>query len=162
MALFQQTITLLITRPSPISDGSGRTPWTSSIRSLSDKARVKQPLCLHMSVLFEIVMTRLDRSTVMYWRKTLPFSNTWFIFQPGSSNIKTRIYSKAVASKQKATSMQVCPRCGRGHLVRVRRRPIDRLLSLFMHVNRYRCYNFTCQWEGNLRTRRQTARTAWL
>jgi predicted RNA-binding Zn-ribbon protein involved in translation (DUF1610 family) len=46
--------------------------------------------------------------------------------------------------------MQKCPKCGE-HLERIRRRPLDRLLSLFVKVHRYQCQNHHCQWEGVLR-----------
>jgi len=48
-------------------------------------------------------------------------------------------------------SEQICPMCAEGYLIRVRRRVVDRLLSLFVLVHRYRCPCFSCQWEGNLR-----------
>lgn len=50
--------------------------------------------------------------------------------------------------------MPVCPLCGSLGLVRIHRRPIDRMLGLFVRVYRFRCEEFECQWEGNL-TRRQ-------
>jgi hypothetical protein len=41
-----------------------------------------------------------------------------------------------------------CPHCcGRAH--RIKRRPVDRVLSLFASVRRYWCY--ACHWQGNLR-----------
>ena len=43
-----------------------------------------------------------------------------------------------------------CPQCG-GQLIRIARRPLDRVLSRFVPVQRYRCECFSCQWEGNLR-----------
>jgi len=43
----------------------------------------------------------------------------------------------------------VCPRCN-APVDRVRRRVIDRLLSLFTPVQRYRCHAMDCDWEGNL------------
>ncbi|GIX28408.1 MAG: hypothetical protein KatS3mg123_2289 [Burkholderiales bacterium] len=46
-----------------------------------------------------------------------------------------------------------CPYCG-GPLERIRRRPVDRLLSLLYPVRRYRCFNPACRWEGLLRRRR--------
>jgi hypothetical protein len=46
-----------------------------------------------------------------------------------------------------------CPRC-RGALIRVRRRPIDRLVSLILPRRRYRCVAIGCGWEGNLRAGR--------
>lgn len=46
---------------------------------------------------------------------------------------------------------RVCPHCN-GPVIRVRRRFIDRLLSLFLPVQRYRCRmkGWGCDWEGNL------------
>ena len=44
---------------------------------------------------------------------------------------------------------RACPLCG-GSVVRVRRRAIDRVTSLFHPVHRYRCYLLRCLWEGNL------------
>ena len=34
--------------------------------------------------------------------------------------------------------------------MRVPRRLLDRLLSMFVLVHRYRCPCFSCQWEGNI------------
>ncbi len=42
-----------------------------------------------------------------------------------------------------------CPKCG-GDLSRIPRRIVDRLLSVFRPVQRYRCRNFACQWIGNI------------
>ena len=55
-----------------------------------------------------------------------------------------------------AQSRHTCPKC-EGHLSRVPRRAIDRLMSFFQPVQRYRCNSFTCQWEGNLRAIKGTA-----
>ena len=44
-----------------------------------------------------------------------------------------------------------CPLCNAA-LLRTARRPMDRFLSRFVAVQRYRCVSFTCQWEGNFRT----------
>lgn len=45
-----------------------------------------------------------------------------------------------------------CPKCS-GPVIRVRRRYIDRLISLVTPVHRYRCHakGLGCGWEGNLR-----------
>jgi hypothetical protein len=40
-----------------------------------------------------------------------------------------------------------CPHCG-GVLIRIHRRPIDRLMSLYVPVARYRCRNHECGWQG--------------
>ena len=45
-----------------------------------------------------------------------------------------------------------CPQCI-GNLRQTPRRPIDRITSRFTPLHRYRCESFTCQWEGNFRTR---------
>jgi len=42
-----------------------------------------------------------------------------------------------------------CPRCG-ANLIRIHRRPVDRLLSLFRPVRRYNCTQLECNWTGNL------------
>lgn len=52
------------------------------------------------------------------------------------------------------TGVPACPLCGSRGLIRIHRRPIDRLLSLFVDVYRFRCQQFECQWEGNLTKRR--------
>ncbi len=46
-------------------------------------------------------------------------------------------------------SKRSCPDCT-ARLVRIARRPVDRLQSLFVPVKRYRCRTFMCGWEGNL------------
>ena len=43
-----------------------------------------------------------------------------------------------------------CPNCD-AKLIRTARRPIDRLLSLFVPQLRFRCTRFQCQWVGNIR-----------
>jgi hypothetical protein len=47
-------------------------------------------------------------------------------------------------------SRHACPQCA-AMLVRMPRRAIDRFLSRFVPVQRYRCERFLCQWQGNLR-----------
>jgi hypothetical protein len=44
---------------------------------------------------------------------------------------------------------RTCPRCG-GPVFRIRRRSIDRLLSLIRPVQRYQCSALECEWQGNL------------
>ena len=51
-------------------------------------------------------------------------------------------------------SERPCPKCQQP-LQRTKRRGIDRLTSLFVPVARYRCRNFSCRWEGNLRETRE-------
>jgi hypothetical protein len=46
-----------------------------------------------------------------------------------------------------------CPRCG-AVLFRVRRKPLDRVLSLVAPRRRYRCRAMGCGWEGTLRAGR--------
>ena len=48
---------------------------------------------------------------------------------------------------------RICPRCG-GELERVRRRFVDRVISVLWAVRRYRCRNVLCVWEGNLHQKR--------
>lgn len=50
-----------------------------------------------------------------------------------------------------------CPRCG-GSIYRIRRRFVDRVISLFTAVRRYRCTDCDCRWEGNLRPERLARR----
>ena len=50
-----------------------------------------------------------------------------------------------------ASESPACPVCGQHKLIRIHRRPIDRFWSIFGHLRRYRCYVFSCQWEGNLK-----------
>jgi hypothetical protein len=47
---------------------------------------------------------------------------------------------------------QPCPVCN-ASTHRISRRFIDRLLSIFMPVRRYRCQSMKCTWEGNLRVK---------
>jgi len=47
---------------------------------------------------------------------------------------------------------QPCPVCN-ASTHRIPRRFIDRLLSIFMPVRRYRCQSMKCTWEGNLRVK---------
>jgi len=47
----------------------------------------------------------------------------------------------------RGSTSKLCPDCA-GALVRASRLPLDRLVSLFNPVHRYRCPNFACQWQG--------------
>ena len=58
-----------------------------------------------------------------------------------------------VTSYAPISSTRECPDCG-GHLIRTRRRAIDHVLNVLVQVRRYRCSEFHCQWEGNLRVSR--------
>lgn len=50
----------------------------------------------------------------------------------------------------RAHASVACPRCG-GPLDRIPRHGLDRFISLFMPLRRYRCSAFSCEWEGTLR-----------
>lgn len=52
-----------------------------------------------------------------------------------------------------------CPECGEPGLIRIHRRPVDRILCLFVSLQRFRCQQFECQWEGNLTKRGLRKRT---
>lgn len=47
-----------------------------------------------------------------------------------------------------------CPMCGERDLIRIRRRFIDRIMSMFISLRRYRCTHSGCQWKGNLREKK--------
>lgn len=46
-------------------------------------------------------------------------------------------------------SKRSCPQCG-DTVLRVPRRLVDRLYSLFHPVHRYQCTSLECGWQGNL------------
>lgn len=54
------------------------------------------------------------------------------------------------AGRSNDTAGHVCPVC-QGLVLRIARRPIDKLTSLFAPVQRYRCDTFSCGWQGNFR-----------
>ncbi len=58
-----------------------------------------------------------------------------------------------VAICHAGSDMTACPRCA-SDLLRIRRRPVDRVAGWFAPSRRYRCQSFRCQWEGNLRNQR--------
>ncbi|MDO9468819.1 MAG: hypothetical protein Q7J36_16085 [Thiobacillus sp.] len=47
---------------------------------------------------------------------------------------------------------RTCPRC-KGPAVRVPRRLVDLLLSMFVTVGRFRCIAEDCGWEGRMRVK---------
>jgi hypothetical protein len=53
-----------------------------------------------------------------------------------------------------------CPRCGRS-VIRIPRRFVGLLISKFMLVHRYRCHSMDCDWEGNLREKRNFPPIRW-
>ena len=60
------------------------------------------------------------------------------------------------AASADAHPTPVCPRCN-GPVYRVRRRFVDRLISLVVPVRRYHCHSMDpmCDWEGNLRVKKR-------
>src|SRR5947208_1554149 len=67
--------------------------------------------------------------------------------------ISTHVYDQSPAAGRVLTTKPtrpVCPEC-HSSLNRIRRRFVDRLVSLFYPVHRYHCRSFVCNWEGNLR-----------
>ena len=59
-----------------------------------------------------------------------------------------------------APILHACPICGQPRLIRIRRRFIDHILSVFVRQRRFRCTHPGCQWQGNLReksTRKHSA-----
>jgi len=71
-----------------------------------------------------------------------------------AENTFTRGTIFTVAYGEDGSGSYACPRCGKGGLLRIRRRFIDRILSLFVRQRRFRCTHSGCQWEGNLRERK--------
>lgn len=69
------------------------------------------------------------------------------------SELSFNTYNNSAPRKSAAhpAHEQVCPHCN-GPVERVRRRFLDRILSLFSPVQRYRCRakGWDCDWEGNL------------
>ena len=57
-------------------------------------------------------------------------------------------------SRYSSLRKHACPTC-RGDLFRIPRRSIERVMSLFVPVQRFRCHFFSCHWEGNIRVTRQ-------
>jgi hypothetical protein len=60
-----------------------------------------------------------------------------------------RIRKRGETRQTVTTVRRVCPRCG-GKLIRIHRRPIDRLQSAFLPVNRFRCFTAPCGYETNI------------
>jgi predicted RNA-binding Zn-ribbon protein involved in translation (DUF1610 family) len=52
-------------------------------------------------------------------------------------------------SAPRSSLRHTCPECSE-QVHRVRRRFIDRVISLFKPVQRYRCLSPSCGWEGNM------------
>lgn len=85
---------------------------------------------------------------------------------PEGSNISmemdaasAHIDKPAPQAESSAEAHVACPCCQR-KMIRIWRRPSDRLLSIFTPLHRYRCDSHDCRWEGNIgkpRLRRDSA-----
>ena len=75
-------------------------------------------------------------------------------YEHSTENAYTRGIICAGAYDDDSSGPYACPMCGMGGLLRIRRRFIDRVLSLIVRQRRFRCTHVGCQWEGNLRERR--------
>ncbi len=72
---------------------------------------------------------------------------------PGCAEaVKTLATTGSVGTEEAPRSAHraECPVC-KGSLYRVPRSFLDRVLSVFVPVCRYRCHSWACGWEGNLR-----------
>ena len=58
----------------------------------------------------------------------------------------------AVRQAYSSHAARTCPKCGES-LYRIHRRIVDRVASLVVPLQRFRCANVECLWEGNLRRR---------
>jgi hypothetical protein len=67
----------------------------------------------------------------------------------------------SILCNQAGPGKHTCPSCN-GSLMRAWRRPVDRFITQFVPMHRYRCVSSSCRWEGNFRTWRDpdTARLA--
>lgn len=70
-----------------------------------------------------------------------------------TANASSPAISVGSAYSAAASNSEACPMCGKNALVRIRRRLIDRILSLFVRQRRFRCTQPGCQWQGNLRVK---------
>jgi hypothetical protein len=73
----------------------------------------------------------------------------WYDLAVDDTIARTAVNS-TVAYHDDNSGSYTCPTCGKGGLLRIRRRFIDRVLSLFVRQRRFRCTHFGCSWEGNL------------
>lgn len=53
-------------------------------------------------------------------------------------------------SRRKRSRRHTCPACGNRSLAVIHRRPVDRMISRFFLLRRYRCSYSECDWEGVL------------
>ncbi len=60
---------------------------------------------------------------------------------------------RSAAYGSKSDGGYCCPHC-QGTVVRIRRRVVDRLISVVSPRQRFRCAAFGCGWEGTLRAKR--------
>lgn len=78
--------------------------------------------------------------------------------QPDRTSEPDSIMAQRVVYGALSTTTRVrhaCPLCALD-LVRIPRRPLDRIASLFSPQHRYRCLSHACQWEGTMPVRRLT------
>ena len=68
-------------------------------------------------------------------------------------NASSEAGGRPTASASYPVHERTCPHCN-GAVDRVRRRFIDRLISLVLPRYRYRCCSIVCDWEGSLPKKR--------
>lgn len=56
--------------------------------------------------------------------------------------------------------MPDCPECG-SRLGKIHRRTVDRIRSILVPVNRFKCQNRDCEWVGNIKQRSSKAQKRW-
>ena len=85
---------------------------------------------------------------------TKPRRVDWMEINPFSSHYAKVSSVSAIRQPVSGSTTCPCPICGEQSLIKIHRRLIDRLLSLFVELQRYRCNAFNCQWKGNLSNQR--------
>ena len=82
-------------------------------------------------------------------RKTLPILESNAVETPISGTRLAKRWSNRGMNGRYRHIERSCPQCG-DTVLRVHRRVIDRLYSLFHPIHRYQCTSLECGWQGNL------------
>lgn len=126
--------------------------WADSRRAVAgtDHARSGSSVCCWAPELLTLDTIKLARRTPCR-RSYLEIG----MDNPGHSkaNPSTPATHADAPSHPARADSYACPICGGDGLIRIRRRFIDRIASMFLGLRRFRCTHSGCHWEGNLRKR---------
>lgn len=118
----------------------------------TDQACCKSSNCFRVAMSSFIFTSTWSNTILAYFYMEICMGK--YGHSTAKANAFTPVIQANASSHYDYSDSHTCPMCGACDLIRIRRRPIDRIMSMFVRLRRYRCTHSGCQWKGNIRERK--------